>query len=190
MLLLFASIIQCLHQRPRPLHLYGMKMYYLLICLMLVSCSAPTSVDPKGATLECLLDAFIAENAPDNDELLVVLEGTHWTDTTSIIVVSICKKAFLNQEMTGGKQEAVYRDYQVLYAADAVDGSERSIDSSRLIPHTIALKPFNTRGLPSESFMPPYDPPTAQVIYNHGKEQFEDALLLTSSLDLPSCGSH
>ena len=166
-----------------------MRVYFLLIFLLLISCAQPTHLEKESATLECLLDAYIAENTPANDELLIVLEGTHWTDTTSIIMVSTCKKAFLDQEITGGKQEATYRDYQLLYAADAVDGSERSIDSSRLLPHDIELRPFDSQGLPSAYFMPPYDPPTAQVIYNHGKQRFEDMLLLTSSIDLPPCGA-
>lgn len=166
-----------------------MRILCLLPFLLLLCCQASLPLTNEPATLECLLDAFVAQHPPDNDELLRVLEGTYWTDTTSIIMVSTYKKRFLDQETTQGKQEASYRGYQVLYAADVVDGSKRPVNANQLIPRAISLSPFDTTNLPKEHFLPPYNPPAVQVIYNHETHRFEDVLLVTSSIGLPSCGA-
>ncbi len=162
----------------------------LLVFFTVYGCTPPQPrLTENTASLECLLDNFLAEFALDENECLWVHESTGWSDSTSLLMISAYDHEFLDLEIVRGKQAATYRGHRVIYCAQRTGLPKARVFAAELLPTDIAWSPIDTIGLPASVMIPPYDPPVVQVVYNHQNHEFEEVLLMTSAMGVPGCGT-
>jgi hypothetical protein len=166
------------HHRHKPMVVFKVILT-LAFTALLFGCNDRVASD-ENLLLDCLLTGFIKNYPYNSDDVIIVSESQGWTDTSSILIFSYCSRKYLFRESDFLQTEI---DGQtILYRASVLPGSTDSVslvfDESRRVRTSLVWTDFKTEGLPSELEMmvPPYNPPSVQIIVDNIKQCLDTAL--------------
>lgn len=151
----------------------------LAFTALLFGCNDLVASD-ENLLLDCLLTDFIKNYPSNSDDVIIVSESQGWTGSSSILIFSYCSRKYLFRESDFLQTEI--NGQTILYRASVLPESTDLVslvfDESRRVRTSLVWTDFKTEGLPSELEMmvPPYNPPSVQIIVDNIKQCLDTAL--------------
>lgn len=156
----------------------GQRLIYLcknfLLCIVLSSCLSIKSDVEEDKLLECILSNFIIPEDDSNQPgFFLVGQHDHWGESTSIIIVSYIPNNKI--DLIHAEEKSRFNQFDVyFYRTEITDANNKK--TIHKIPNQLKWVTFKSQYLKNEE-LPPFDPITVQLIFNHSNNCVESILI-------------
>ncbi|WP_203296770.1 hypothetical protein [Luteirhabdus pelagi] len=157
-----------------PRKITVLEFSYLTLLLFFISCGN-IETDDRKAILECIIDNYTEVNRVSNSEYLSINENQFWSDSTSIIVLSIHKRV---DEVYNGLI-AEYNGIEIRLYRGSLDESSKIVEQN-WIPTNLNWKKIKIGKTKRDDENPipiGNHPPQIQLVYNTKSNCINEILL-------------